>query len=93
MKKQFNCRYCGKYITTKEFEDKVAERCENCGIIWEVKLDGNVELEFLQLVGGKFMEDDGNVCTGFGGGRHTKSVFPEILKENEEALNVWNSKK
>jgi len=91
MKIDFDCRHCGEKVMF-DFKDKAAERCESCGIIWETKTDGTVELELLQLVGGKFMEKDGNVCTGFGGGRPKPSVFPKILRENGPALDAWNSK-
>jgi hypothetical protein len=90
MKIEFACRQCGEQMLF-DFKDKAAERCDGCGIIWEAKADGTVELELLQLVGGKFTEDDGNVCTGFGYDPLRKSVFPEILKENEEAKKAWKS--
>jgi len=71
----FKCRNCGSDITTKDFKDKVAEACDSCGIIWEAKPDGTVELELTQLVGGKFGED--GVCDK----SLRWSVFPEILRK------------
>lgn len=54
---QFPCRQCGTLTTTKKFVDKAAVACEGCGVIWEVRQNGTVELELLQLVGGQFTED------------------------------------
>jgi len=82
---KFNCKHCGTFVESKKFKDKAAVACEGCGIIWEVKPDGTIELEMLQLVGGKFTDDH---LRDPGGMR--ESAFPEVLKGDKKASDVWN---
>jgi len=72
----FKCRNCGSDITTKDFKDKVAEACDSCGIIWEAKPDGTVELELTQLVGGKYT--DGRLRDPAG---MRESAIPGIIRK------------